>query len=145
VGTSQRSISADQPSCVIEQPAWVFPDRVVRISGHYAVTVIAFAVSALPLWLITSSMTFSLFAALYVPSLSIYAAELFPTRARNSATSGTWAINRVGSALGPLVLLTLLHTCGIIAMFAVIAATLAGTILLILIVGPRGMARRPVD
>jgi hypothetical protein len=36
VGKLQRSIPADQPSCVIEQPACAFSDRVVRISGHYA-------------------------------------------------------------------------------------------------------------
>jgi hypothetical protein len=28
-------IPADQPSCVIEQPACAFADRVARISGHY--------------------------------------------------------------------------------------------------------------
>ena len=30
---------ADQPSCVIEQRACAFSDRVVRISGHYGLAV----------------------------------------------------------------------------------------------------------
>jgi transposase-like protein len=37
VGALRRSIPADQQSCVIEKPARAFSDRVVRISGHYAV------------------------------------------------------------------------------------------------------------
>jgi hypothetical protein len=35
VGTLQRSIPTDRPSCVIERPACPFSDRVAPISGHY--------------------------------------------------------------------------------------------------------------
>jgi hypothetical protein len=35
VGTLQRSIPTDQPSCVIAWPACPFSDRVAPISGHY--------------------------------------------------------------------------------------------------------------
>lgn len=35
VGTLQRSIPTDQPTCVIERPACPFSDRVAPISGHY--------------------------------------------------------------------------------------------------------------
>jgi hypothetical protein len=38
VGTLQRSIPIDQPSCVIERPACPFSDRDAPISGHYSVS-----------------------------------------------------------------------------------------------------------
>jgi choline dehydrogenase-like flavoprotein len=36
VGTLQRSMPTDQPSCAIKQPACGLSDRFVRISGHHA-------------------------------------------------------------------------------------------------------------
>jgi len=118
---------------------------IVLCAASMALAAIMFALSGTASGLIVASLAFSMFAALYVPSLSIYAAELFPTRSRSAATSVTWGINRVAASLGPLVLLPLLHTRGVPAMFIVMAATLVSTIVLILVWGPSGLAGRAVD
>jgi putative MFS transporter len=117
----------------------------VLCAASMAVAAIMFALSRTAGGLIVASLAFSTFAALYVPSLSIYAAELFPTRSRSAATSITWGINRVAASLGPLVLLPLLHSRGVPAMFIVMAATLVATIALISVYGPSGLAGRAVD
>ena len=96
------------------------------------------------LWLIVSSVLFSFFGFLYISTINLYGAELFPTSTRASAISGAWALNRLGAAAAPLVLIPLLRNGGgPSAMFAVIAATLVGTIVL-LAMAPRGQQRRSV-
>jgi putative MFS transporter len=131
--------------------AALFIDRFERRSAivfcavSMALAAIMFALSRTASGLIAASLAFSTFAALYVPSLSIYAAELFPTRSRSAATSVTWGINRVAASLGPLVLLPLLHTRGVPAMFIVMGATLVSTILVILVWSPSGLAGRAID
>ncbi len=104
---------------------------------------IGFSASNAPLWLIVSSVAFTIAAALYVSTLNVYGAELFPTRTRASSIASAWAFNRVGAAVAPLVLLPLLRHGGAMAMFAVIAATLIASIVL-LAVSPRGRQRQPV-
>jgi putative MFS transporter len=118
---------------------------IVFCAASMALATIMFALSRAPSGLLAASLAFSTFAALYVPSLSIYAAEVFPTRSRSAATSVTWGINRVAASLGPLILLPLLHTRGVPAMFMVMGATLVSTILLILAWSPSGLTGRAVD
>jgi putative MFS transporter len=118
---------------------------IVLCAASMALAAIMFALSRTASGLIAASLAFSTFAALYVPSLSIYAAELYPTRSRSAATSVTWGINRVAASLGPLILLPLLHARGVPAMFTVMTATLVSTIVLILAWGPSGLAGRAVD
>jgi putative MFS transporter len=118
---------------------------IVLCAASMALAAIVFALSRTASGLIAASLAFSTFAALYVPSLSIYAAELFPTRSRSAATSVTWGINRVAASLGPLVLLPLLHTRGVPAMSVVMGATLVSTILVILVWSPSGLAGRAID
>jgi putative MFS transporter len=131
--------------------AALFIDRVERrtaivlCAASMALAAIMFALSRTASGLIAASLAFSTLAALYVPSISIYAAELFPTRSRSAATSVTWGINRVAASLGPLVLLPLLHTRGVPAMSIVMAATLVSTILVILVWSPSGLAGRAID
>jgi putative MFS transporter len=93
--------------------------------------------------LAVASAAFTLFSALYVPTLTMYSAELFPTVARARSLAAAWAFNRVGAAIAPLLLLPLLHTSGAGAMFGVIALTLLASVLL-LGVAPRGRQRLPV-
>lgn len=93
--------------------------------------------------LIASSFTFTLLVSMQLSFLNIYVSELFPTATRGRAVAGAWAVNRVGAALGPLLLLPLLHGKGAYTMFAVIASSLlVGVVLLIF--APSGAARRPV-
>ncbi|WP_280152069.1 MFS transporter [Piscinibacter sp. XHJ-5] len=102
-----------------------------------------FAVSDSPAWLIVSSIVFGVFTSLYVSTLNVYGAELFPTRSRASSIAGAWALNRVGAVLAPLLLLPLLTMHGPLSMFAVIAATLVASAVLLL-VAPPGQQRKAV-
>ncbi len=110
-----------------------------------ALAVGVFALSTTPAGLIAGSLGFSLIANIYLAVLAIYAAELFPTRFRSSASSATWAVNRIASAAAPLVLFHLLQTQGAGTMLALIAAALGASVLLVLGFGPKGRAGRPVD
>ena len=104
---------------------------------------LVFVASGTPLWLILSSTLFGLVSSLYTSALTLYAAEVFPTRVRATSLAGAWALNRVGAAVAPLVLLPLLRGGGAMAMFAVIAVALVAT-LAVLALSPRGQQRRPV-
>jgi putative MFS transporter len=101
------------------------------------VTGVCFIATSAPVWMVASNLVFMMSASVYTPALSLYAAELFPTSARASASAAGWALNRVGAACSPLLLLPLLRSRGAMPMFAVIAATLVASVLL-LAVAPRG-------
>jgi putative MFS transporter len=126
-------------------------DRVQRRSVLLAsaavmvATGLVFAASGSPGWLMVSGLTFLLFASLYIPALSIYAAESVPTATRASLTAGFWALNRVGSALVPLTLLPLMKRAGTAAMFAVITGALVAGMVLVAAFGPPGQAGKPVE
>ena len=94
--------------------------------------------------LIVAMGLFNLAISVYITLLTIYGAELFPTRARASATAGAWAFNRLGAALGPLLLVPILRGAGASTMFAVVAASLVASLVL-LAAAPRGRERRAVS
>jgi putative MFS transporter len=125
-------------------------DRVERrtmlalCGGAMALIGLAFASSASPALLMATGLAFNLVGAIYVASLSVYAAELFPTALRASVSSGAWAVNRVASAVVPLVLLPVLKTSGALVMFAAIGVTLLVGAATVLTLGPRGLAGQPV-
>jgi len=94
--------------------------------------------------LIVAMGLFNLAISLYVTLLTLYGAELFPTRSRASATAGAWALNRMGGALGPLLLVPMLRSAGPATMFAVVATSLVAT-LAVLTAAPRGRHRQAVS
>jgi len=94
--------------------------------------------------LVAAMAMFNLAISLYVTLLTLYGAELFPTRSRASGTAGAWALNRVGAALGPLLLVPTLRGTGPAAMFAVVAVSLVAT-LAVLAAAPRGRQRKAVS
>lgn len=104
-----------------------------------------FAVSDSPVGLMAGSLSFSLIANVYLAVLAVYAAEAFPTRYRSSASSATWAINRVASTAAPLVLFGVLQVGGAGVMFSLIAAALVASVLLVLAFGSAGRAGQAVD
>lgn len=106
---------------------------------------VAFAWSFNPLWLMASGIVFYTFASLQAPTLAIYAAESFPTATRAGTTSLLWAINRIASAVGLLVLVPLLRTAGVWPAVALILGSLALVIVVVLRFGPEGRSRRAVD
>jgi len=123
-----------------------------RIERRMALAICATAMMASGLWfvmsnvpasLVAASSIFTLFLSLYVPVLNVYGAELFPTRLRASSIAGAWALNRVGAALAPLLLVPVLRQVGPLPMFGLIAATLLLS-MLVLIIAPAGRQRLPV-
>jgi MFS transporter, putative metabolite:H+ symporter len=125
-----------------------------RIERRLALILCAAAMTALGLVfaatttltaLIALGIAFNLASAAYSVVLSIYGAELFPTRLRALATSAAWGLGRVISALVPIVLLPLLSTQGPFAMFGLIAAALLISTLLIFVAGPPGLTKKPVE
>jgi putative MFS transporter len=105
---------------------------------------LGFAISTTLTPLLALATAFNLLSAVYSSVLSLYAAELFPTKMRGSATSAAWAVGRVVSALVPLALLPLLGAYGPLAMFTVIAAALLGSAALVAGAGPAGLARQAI-
>lgn len=130
--------------------ASLFVDRLERRFALAAfglamiVSAIAFAASLDPVWLMAAGISFQLFAMLHVPTMTAYAAELFPTAWRARTSTAAWSINRLASALAPLVLLPLLKSYGVWAMFSVIIAILAVGVVLALL-APKGRAGLAVD
>jgi putative MFS transporter len=120
-------------------------DAIVLCAAVMAVAALMFADSREPLWLIVTNLTFSVAAGIFLPALTLYVAELFPTGIRSSALSATWAINRVGSVLALLILVPMLRGSSVATIFAIMAVTLATGIGLIICFGPRGKAGRSVD
>jgi putative MFS transporter len=109
------------------------------------VAAIAFAASLNPIWLMASGLVFSVTSLIYVPALSIYTAEAFTTRYRARAATAAWGINRAASALSPLVLLPLLKTSGIWAMYGIMVGALLISIVVLLTLGPRIQAGQSVN
>jgi putative MFS transporter len=106
---------------------------------------IAFALNTALALLTAIGIVFTLTIAVYNTVLSIYGSELFPTDVRASATAGAWAVSRVVSACVPIVLLPLLGTYGVLSMFALISGALVGSLALLLLAAPPGLASRPVE
>lgn len=128
----------------------VFVDRIERRTAliafglGMAVTCVAFAASLNPIWLMAAGVLFQFLAMLHVPTMTIYAAELFPTAWRARTSTAAWSINRLASAVAPFVLVPLLKVHGVWPMFGVIIATLVIGVALVLF-APSGRAGRPVD
>ena len=131
--------------------AAAFVDRIPRrmamvlCAVAMVVTGIAFAISTELTPLIIAGVVFNLASAVYSAVLSLYSAELLPTHLRASASAGVWGLGRVVSAFVPIALLPLLGGYGAVAMFTVISLALAAAIILIVVVGPPGRERKPVD
>jgi putative MFS transporter len=102
-----------------------------------------FVWASTPAAVMLCATAFTLAAALYVPSLSVYGAELFPTTSRASAFGSAWTFNRIGAATAPLVLLPLLQSSGSDALMLVVGASLLSSLIL-LMWAPPGKTRRAV-
>jgi putative MFS transporter len=111
-----------------------FIDRVQRRTTLAACAVgmavcgMVFATSESPNWLMASATLFILCGTLYLPTLTVYGSEIFPTAKRARFSSIAWACNRIGAALAPFVLLPMLHRLGAVAMTTAICLTLAASV-----------------
>ena len=103
-----------------------------------------FVASKNPVFLVGAIAVFNLFASLYLQSLNVYGAEYFSTERRASAMSTAWALNRIGAALSPLLLVPMLREAGPVPMFAVIAATLLTSVVVLAFFAPAGRQRSAI-
>lgn len=72
----------------------------------------------------------------------VYQAEIFPTALRSTAASGTYSLSRLSTALMPFVLVPLLASAGVTALFTVVCAALAVVAVNVAVLGPRTTGRR---
>jgi len=113
---------------------------VLWVTGAVMVLTAALFVTAnMPWLLIASGLVFQVATSLFVPTTSIYLAEVFSTRLRGRATSSLWAVNRFGSVIAPLIMLPVLRANGAFPIFLITAGALA-CCLALLIGMPRGRA-----
>ncbi len=105
------------------------------------VSIVSFLCGSGPVVLIGAGFVFQIAVSLFLPTVSIYFAEQFPTAVRGRATSALWALNRFGSVIAPLVLLPLLHSRGPLSLAVVIGASLL-TAMGLLWIMPPGRARQ---
>jgi putative MFS transporter len=75
-------------------------------------------------------------------SYHIYQAEIFPTGLRSTAASGTYALSRLATAAMPFVLVPLLSSAGVGALFSVVCGAMAIVAVDVAVLGPRTTGRR---
>lgn len=112
-------------------------------SALMAVMSAMFVMGEVPWLLVASGLLFQVANSIFVPTMSMYLAEMFPTERRGLATSSLWAVNRLGSVVAPLVMLPLLRASGPFPLFLITAGALLFCIALLATM-PRGQAGRPV-
>lgn len=122
-------------------------DRRVILSGCALVmlgTVAMFALARSPSSLAAALIVFGIAAAIYVTALTLYAAEIFPSEVRTFATSSAWAINRAAAAIVPVILVPLIGAQSVFMSVLPICLAMGVSVLLIVVYGPDGTARRAV-
>jgi putative MFS transporter len=107
--------------------------------------IVTFFAAQSAICLLFGVLAFGVGVALYSPAMTVYGAELFPTRTRTAATSAAWGLNRLASALVPVLLLPLLKTQGPAVLGIVVCMALVGSGLLVGVFGPAGAAGSPVE
>lgn len=124
-------------------------DRVDRRHGLAACSVTlalsgaVFVASNVSWQVLTATAVFGMATSIYLSTLNLYAAELFPTEGRGRRLASAWALNRIGAAVAPFLLVPLLHSHGAEEMFAVVAATIVAALVLTYL-SPRGRQRQAV-
>jgi MFS transporter, putative metabolite:H+ symporter len=93
-----------------------------------------------PIWAMLAVVLFGLAQGFYVPLMTTYGAEMFPTPLRASATSTAWSINRISSFLAPMIVFPILQVNGWQVTAVLIYVPLILSIALLLTYGPRGVA-----
>jgi len=122
-------------------------DRIDRRHGLAACSVTlvlsgaVFVTSTASWQVLTAAAVFGMATSIYLSTLNLYAAELFPTEGRSRRLASAWALNRIGAAVAPLLLVPLLHSHGAEPMFTVVAATIVAALVLTYL-APRGRQRQ---
>lgn len=123
-------------------------DRRVTLLGFATLmllSVVTFFAAHSPIGLLFAVVMFGVGVALYTPAMTVYGAELFPTRSRTRSTATAWAFNRIASALVPILLLPLLRTAGPLALCLIVCVALIASALLVSVLGPSGATGAAVE
>lgn len=86
---------------------------------------------------------FSTGVALYTPALTVYGAELFPSRSRATATAAAWSLNRLAACLAPLVLIAVSGSSATVLTASVCIALILS--ILLVWAGPPGAMGKALD
>lgn len=105
------------------------------------VTGVVFVTSDAGAWVLGAAAFYGMAASIYLSILNLYAAEFFPTEERGRRLAGAWALNRIGAAIAPVLLVPLLRSHGALQMFAVVGAVLLLSIV-VTYLAPKGLQRR---
>jgi putative MFS transporter len=84
-----------------------------------------------------SLIAFSLCTALYMPTMTLYGAELFTPSMRARRTSLAWVANRVAAAAAPALLVPLVHAQATTMILLVLALALATNIAFVVLLAPQ--------
>jgi putative MFS transporter len=121
-------------------------DRVDRRHGLAGCSVVMVLTGALfvtsdrAIAVLFAAAFYGMAASIYLSILNLYAAEFFPTQGRGRKLASAWALNRLGAALAPLLLVPLLRNVGAAQMFMVVAAVIAVGIV-VTYLSPKGLQR----
>ena len=102
---------------------------------------LAFGLSASMVPIVVFGFLYTAASNLFSNAYHIYQAEIFPTALRSTASSSTYSMSRLASAVMPFVLIPVLHDAGVTALFVVISAALLIVVVDIAVLGPRTTGR----
>jgi putative MFS transporter len=122
---------------------WERRKTLACLSISTLLAIAAFVFSGEPALLVAGYFAFGVFAALLTPTITLYVAELFTTSERARASSHAWTMNRVASAVAPLVLVPVVRANGPATAFLVLALV-GGVTIAVLASAPAGQQRRAV-
>lgn len=100
-----------------------------------------FVTSEVGAWVLCAAAFYGMAASIYLSILNLYAAEFFPTEGRGRRLASAWALNRVGAAIAPLLLVPLLRSHGALQMFLVVGAVIVLSIV-VTYLAPKGLQRQ---
>jgi Sugar (and other) transporter. len=110
-----------------------------------AVFGIAFGVSGSETAILILGFCYTAVSNVFSNAYHVYQAEIFPTRLRATAASGTYSLSRLSSGLMPFILLPLLDNHGSEWLFTVVAAAMVVVAVNVLAFGPRTTGRTLTD
>lgn len=110
-----------------------------------AVFGIAFGLSGSEAAILVLGFCYTAASNVFSNAYHVYQAEIFPTRLRATAASGTYSLSRLSSGLMPFILLPLLEHHGSGLLFTVVAAAMVVVAVNVLVFGPRATGRTLTD
>lgn len=118
---------------------------VVGSAVTMAVFGIAFGLAGSEAAILILGFCYTAISNVFSNAFHVYQAEIFPTRLRGTAASGTYSLSRLSSGLMPFILLPILDNHGSTWLFVVVAAAMFVVALDILVFGPRTTGRTLTD